>query len=78
MRRLDDLCHLDMTKVWTAEHGWVYLRGAVDCCTHEIVRGHSRQPSGRQCGVGLTRSCTAWCERQAEEDVAASSDVGRF
>ena len=34
--RPDELWHIDMTKVWTAEHGWVYLHAMVDCCTREI------------------------------------------
>jgi putative transposase len=34
--RPDELWHLDMTKVWTAQHGWVYLHAIVDCCTREI------------------------------------------
>src|SRR4051812_38302039 len=25
------------TKVWTAQHGWVYLHAIVDCCTRELV-----------------------------------------
>ena len=28
---------MDMTKVWTAEHGRVYLHAIVDCCTRELV-----------------------------------------
>jgi putative transposase len=35
--RPDELWHVDMTKVWTAQHGWVYLHAIVDCCTREIV-----------------------------------------
>ncbi len=27
---------MDMTSVWTAEHGWCYLNAIVDCCTREI------------------------------------------
>lgn len=27
---------MDMTKVWTAAHGWVYLHVIVDCCTREV------------------------------------------
>ena len=27
---------MDMTKVWTASHGWVYLHAIIDCCTREI------------------------------------------
>jgi len=34
--RPDELWHFDMTKVWTAQHGWVYLHVMVDCCTREI------------------------------------------
>ena len=34
--RPDELWHLDMTKVWTAQHGWVYLHAIIDCCTREI------------------------------------------
>ncbi len=26
-----------MTKVWTAQHGWIYLHAIVDCCTREIT-----------------------------------------
>jgi putative transposase len=34
--RPDGLWHMDMTKVWTAAQGWVYLHVAIDCCTREI------------------------------------------
>jgi putative transposase len=42
VERPDQLWHLDMTSVWVAEHGWVYLMAAIDCCTREIVAGTSR------------------------------------
>lgn len=29
--------HLDMSKVWPAAPGWVYLHVAVDCCTREVA-----------------------------------------
>jgi putative transposase len=35
--RPDALWHLDMTKVWTAQHGWVYLHAIIDYCTRELV-----------------------------------------
>lgn len=35
--RPDELWHMDVTKVWTAAHGWVYLHVIVDCCTREIT-----------------------------------------
>ena len=28
---------MDMTSIWVAEHGWVYLNAIIDCCTREIV-----------------------------------------
>ena len=36
VHRPDELWHMDMTKVWTAQHGWVYLHVIVDCCTREV------------------------------------------
>jgi putative transposase len=35
--RPDALWHLDPTKVWTAQHGWVYLHAIIDCCTRQIT-----------------------------------------
>jgi putative transposase len=32
-----ELWHMDMSSVWVAEHGWVYLNAIIDCCTREIV-----------------------------------------
>jgi putative transposase len=32
-----ELWHMDMSAVWVAEHGWVYLNAIIDCCTREIV-----------------------------------------
>jgi len=32
-----ELWHMDMTSIWVAEHGWVYLNAIIDCCTREIV-----------------------------------------
>ena len=40
VERPGQLWHLDMTSVWVAEHGWVYLMAAIDCCTREIVAWH--------------------------------------
>jgi putative transposase len=33
----DELWHKDMTSIWVAEHGWVYLNAIIDCCTCEIT-----------------------------------------
>jgi putative transposase len=35
--RPDELWHMDMTSIWVAEHGWVYLNAIIDCCTRQIV-----------------------------------------
>jgi putative transposase len=35
--RPDQLWQLDMTSIWVAEHGWVDLNAAIDCCTREIT-----------------------------------------
>ncbi|MCA1698885.1 MAG: IS3 family transposase [Actinobacteria bacterium] len=35
--RPGELWHMDMSAVWVAEHGWVYLNAIIDCCTREIV-----------------------------------------
>ncbi len=37
VQRPGQLWHLDMTSIWVAEHGWVYLNAIIDCCTREIV-----------------------------------------
>jgi putative transposase len=37
VRRPDELWHMDMTKVWTSQSGWVYLHTIVDCCTRQIT-----------------------------------------
>jgi putative transposase len=37
VERPGQLWHLDMTSVWVAEHGWVYLNAIIDRCTREIV-----------------------------------------
>jgi len=36
-RAAGQLWHLDMTSIWVAEHGWVYLNAIIDCCTRVIV-----------------------------------------
>jgi putative transposase len=47
VERPGQLWHLDMTSIWVAEHGWVYLNAIIDCCTREIV------------GFGLDTRCRA-------------------
>jgi hypothetical protein len=49
-----------MGSVWVAEHGWVYLTAASDCCTGEIVAWHLEV----RCRA---REATALIERAARE-----------
>ncbi len=37
VERPDQLWHMDMTSISTAEHGWSYLNAIIDCCTREIT-----------------------------------------
>jgi len=37
VERPDQLWHMDMTSVWSAEHGWSDLNAIIDCCTREIT-----------------------------------------
>jgi putative transposase len=53
VERPDQLWHLDMTSVWVAEHGWVYLMAAIDCCTREIVAWHLETRCRAKEAIGL-------------------------
>ena len=53
VERPDQLWHLDMTSVWVAEHGWVYLMAAIDCCTREIVAWHLQTRCRAREAIGL-------------------------
>ena len=64
VERPDQLWHLDMTSVWVAEHGWVYLMAAIDCCTREIVAWHLQT----RCRA---KEAIALIERAAAERVLA-------
>jgi putative transposase len=46
VERPGQLWHLDMTSIWVAEHGWVYLNAIIDCCTRDIV-GWDHRPLPR-------------------------------
>ncbi len=56
VERPDQLWHLDLTSVWVAEHGWVYLMAAIDCCTREIVAWHLETEGVRRsvCEPGMS------------------------
>ena len=54
VERPDQLWHLDMTSVWVAEHGWVYLMAAIDCCTREIVAWHLETRCRAREAIALT------------------------
>ena len=53
VERPDQLWHLDMTSVGVAEHGWVYLMAAIDCCTREIVAWHLETRCRAREAIGL-------------------------
>jgi len=47
----NQLWHLDMTNSGSAEHGWCFLNGIVDCCTHEVPG--STTPRGRHSALWM-------------------------
>jgi putative transposase len=63
--RPDELWHMDMTKVWTATHGWIHLHVTVDCCTREVTgwsvdtRTPSHEAIARVQGASLHRQVPA-------------------
>jgi putative transposase len=57
--RPNELWHLDMTSVWVAEHGWVYLMAAIDCCTREIVGWHLELRCRAQESIALVERAAA-------------------
>jgi putative transposase len=57
--RPDELWHLDMTSVWVAEHGWVYLMAAIDCCTREITGWHLETRCRATEAIGLVERAAA-------------------
>jgi hypothetical protein len=59
VERPDELWHLDMTAVWVAEHGWVYLMAAIDCCTREIVAWHLETRCRAHEAIGLVERAVA-------------------
>jgi putative transposase len=59
VERPDQLWHLDMTSVWVAEHGWVYLMAAIDCCTREIVGWHLETRCRAQEAIALIERAAA-------------------
>ena len=50
--------------MWVAEHGWVYLMAAIDCCTREITGWHL----GTRCRA---KEAIALIERAAVERAIA-------
>ena len=59
VERPDQLWHLDMTSVWVAEHGWVYLMAAIDCCTREIIGWHLETRCRAKEAIGLIEQAAA-------------------
>jgi transposase InsO family protein len=58
--RPDELWHMDMTKVWTAAHGWVYL--------HVIVDGGYRDPDSQAFIESRFEQAKKRCARRAERE----------
>jgi putative transposase len=48
-----------MTSVWVAEHGWVYLMAAIDCCTREITAWHLETRCRATEAIGLIERAAA-------------------
>jgi hypothetical protein len=75
------LWHLDMTKVWTAQHGRVYLHAIIDCCTREItgwsleLRCHRRRGDRLRRGGGAGAASSLAGSRSALT-MAANSPLG--
>jgi putative transposase len=59
VERPDQLWHLDMTSVWVAEHGWVYLMAAIDCCTREITGWYLETRCRAKEAIGLIERAAA-------------------
>jgi putative transposase len=59
VERPDQLWHPDMTSIWVAEHGWVYLMAAIDCCTREIVAWHLQTRCRAKEATGLIERAAA-------------------
>jgi len=59
VERPDQLWHLDMTSVWVAEHGWVYLMAAIDCCTRAITAWHLETRCRATEAIGLIEQAAA-------------------
>ena len=69
--RPNELWHMDMTKVWTAQHGWVYLHTIIDCCS---TAAPERSLAGRwSCGAATTRQSPASTPRSWPEASSPAS-----
>src|SRR6058998_2008280 len=64
VERPRQLWQLDMTSVWVAEHGWMYLMAIIDCCTREIVAW--------QLELAVPAKQCLWLDREPAEACRAS------
>ncbi len=76
VERPDELWHLDMTKVWVAEHGWVYLHAIVDCCTREIVGWHLELRCRADEAIALRRSARSSLAASRPGELTLGTDNG--
>jgi helix-turn-helix protein len=67
VERPDQLWHLDLTSVWVAEHGWVYLMAAIDCCSQiaAVSRGSGHRIAS-QCPIRRVEDWLRYCENEQE------------
>jgi hypothetical protein len=51
---------MDMTKVWTAQRGWVNLRAIVDCRTRELDAGRALPTEEMMARLDTPRAIEGW------------------
>lgn len=64
--RPDELWHMDMTKLWVAEHGWAYMHAIIDCLTREITAWTLDLRARTDEAIICLE--TAWAQRAIEPD----------
>ena len=74
VERPDQLWHMDMTPIWTAEHGWSYLNAIIDCCTARSPAADVRCRQQEATSAVLEQAVT---DRRVEPDtLVLGSDNG--
>jgi galactonate dehydratase len=65
-----------MSSVWVAEHGWVYLMAAIDCCTREIVAWHLETRCRAREAIALIEEMVPYAPWFAEAPVRTENIAG--